>query len=912
MRPTLTLAVLATLVAPATAQSAYELAYSPGRSIVRAADVDRSGDVTQEELMNFLDSLDRDEGGGFDRTRLMARLVTVYLDTDGDGLLLGSDVEARLTGLDKDGSGTLEPSEIQATIGGGGRPGRMVVDGVIAYGADTDEDGSVDADEWSVAVQLPEEQVSLDRVVAWIELAEKRGDGDANAFGASTLLLSLRAALDVTGSGSVKTEDIVQLTRPLDTNSDGTISADELSARRSANWGGGYDDVKGAGAPLIPWQRTLEDALALAEATGKPLLVCVNTDGETASDALARGRYSNPEFAELAAGFVPVLANPTRHTERDYDDIGRRIEDPRFGRLTGAEHIDIEPELYDRYFSGQRVAPRHIGVSPEGEILFDLYLLQNLRVIDRALEKHGRRDVLLPDVRGLDLSGLLASHDHAGRVRLEQGFLESDEPTRVWLARAALDQARSAQHPGLVRLALRDPSAAVRSEAVQSVVRHPERVDLDVIPEAVRLANREQRLALSKQLAAYAETLTETKQMRARRLGRMAHALTLESEVVDVDLWLAAVAGASAPTAEAPRDVERVYEALDRIGQRLRTDPKNPRLNALAAELGLRATEILLAQGAGNPGFVLMDARGAAERAVEADPDSTLGWASLAVCAHQLGDFEVAANAASRALPGLVDQAGSKLAADVLNALADSRLRALYEKLGTEEGWPAEWVPDVLGAYEVLVAHPRGTEAQMKAGDDAFWNLEAFARQQAFVRSALDRWPASATAHERLRYQILRDDGAAGLLVAYNEIDGPAGMGATVRWFEGLAQFVAAERLVQDKHTTAAIAAYGQSIATFQESMELEAAFASSALHYVALAWAGIARIHLEGQRLDDALEAMRAGASAYVGSFGTADGLGNTPAETARALRGALRRAQRDAAAEELIAYLSERGVEL
>jgi hypothetical protein len=137
-------------------------------------------------------------------------------------------------------------------------------------------------------------------------------------------------------------------------------------------------------------------------------------------------------------------------------------------------------------------------------------------------------------------------------------------------------------------------------------------------------------------------------------------------------------------------------------------------------------------------------------------------------------------------------------------------------------------------------------------------------------------------------------------------------MEATVRWFEGLGQFVAAERLVQDKHPTEAVAAYEESITTFQESIELEENFSSSALHYVALAWAGIARIHLDGERLDDALEAMREGASAYVGSFGVADGLGNTPAETARALRGALRRAQRDAAAEELIAYLSERGVEL
>ena len=44
--------------------------------------------------------------------------------------------------------------------------------------------------------------------------------------------------------------------------------------------------------------RSLEDGLALSQAGGKPLLVCVNNDGEPASEALARGRYRDPaEYA---------------------------------------------------------------------------------------------------------------------------------------------------------------------------------------------------------------------------------------------------------------------------------------------------------------------------------------------------------------------------------------------------------------------------------------------------------------------------------------------------------------------------------------------------------------------------------------------------------------------------------------
>ena len=36
---------------------------------------------------------------------------------------------------------------------------------------------------------------------------------------------------------------------------------------------------------LITWERTWEDALSVAEETGKPVLICVNMDGEIASDS---------------------------------------------------------------------------------------------------------------------------------------------------------------------------------------------------------------------------------------------------------------------------------------------------------------------------------------------------------------------------------------------------------------------------------------------------------------------------------------------------------------------------------------------------------------------------------------------------------------------------------------------------
>ena len=49
---------------------------------------------------------------------------------------------------------------------------------------------------------------------------------------------------------------------------------------------------------LITWQRTWEDALAVSRETGKPILICVNMDGEIASEHYAGVRYRQPEIAD--------------------------------------------------------------------------------------------------------------------------------------------------------------------------------------------------------------------------------------------------------------------------------------------------------------------------------------------------------------------------------------------------------------------------------------------------------------------------------------------------------------------------------------------------------------------------------------------------------------------------------------
>ena len=788
------LALSASLFAtPALGQSAFRLLASPERALARAADADGSGDVRGPEWAAFVASFEPSADGAILEGAVVARLLLPALDADGDGVFQGSEAAARLVRLDGDGSRTLSANEMKGAIAsfGQGAGGPDPVDGVVAFGADTDGSRTLEAAEWAAACEPIEGVVPGERLASWVVRAPKNDPADASAFGPGTLLLSVKVGVDANRDGAVGRADLEAIFAGLDTDGDGALSADELTPRRrrGARDGNAFriDDSARKREPLMPWQRSLEDALALQRKTGKPLLVCVNMDGEAASEALAAGRYRDADFVALAEGFIPLLAQPDRRNPRDYDGDGRRIPDPKFGRLVNDEHMAIEPTLFESYFRGQRVAPRHVGVSAEGEILFDLYLLNDLSVIDDALARNGVFDSELVDAELLDEGGLLASPDAAARDRLEARFLAAGEDTRTWLTAQAFDTQRETQHPQLIRMALRDRSESVRMQAVRELAEHPQIEALELYPEAMRAAEAEPETvrALGRALETITATAADDRSIRPRRLARIAEALEAHSEVIDAGLWRLALIGApdAAPVA-GPEGADFVYEALAEIDGRLEASPRDADLNTLFAQVALRGADAMIATGE-NPSFILQDAKAAAELAVEVDPTSTLAWAYLSRAAYMLSEFELAGDAAAKALPGLVGWADTRLAVDVLDAFAQGRTRGLYATLGTDEGWPAEWVPEVLAAYEVLLRHPLGTEAQARAGLDVHSNLETYGLQADYLVQALERYPRSGDLHNYYRWQLLRDGGARSLLDAYDGLEFPSDVIPSIRWYAG-------------------------------------------------------------------------------------------------------------------------------
>ncbi len=888
-------------------------ASQPAVGLARAADANGDGALSGAEWITFLQGLGADTDGALDRLRVEARLLA--LDPDGDGVTTAADLELVLA------------------AGGPRRYGLLAT--IVRGIADGDGDGAVSETEREtfIAAALPASggPVAELVVMGWLRSgASLPPPADRNAMTVPVILATLDAALDADANGVLTLSDLNALHRGLDANGDGLIDAGELaSAARgpmgpslpSAAWRNRWSI--GADArerpPLMPWQRTLDDALAIAAATGKPLLVCVNMDGENASEALAWGRYRDPDFVALAAGFVPVVASPDRRNARERDDRGRRLADRRFGRLLNSEHIDIEPVLYERYFNSNRVAPRHVGVSPDGKILFDVFLVQDLALVDDKLREYGVAAAAPPDPATLSEAELLASPDAANRDELERRFVTADERTRARLAGLALSPVRATQHAELLHLALRDPSAAVRRQGVWTMVQHAPLAPLALLPPAFAEVGGDPELRSLLVVAARRaseEASDDARRKEAAFIHRVFSTLYEPSETVDVERWRLALSIAPLVLANALTEarMDVVTDALDGLERATDAAPEDVDLWVQLAATRMLLADISLALGR-NPAYFFEDAIRACEAALALAPEDGEALAYHAWASHMLSDPETAAEMAARAVPRLVRNAGSPLAARVLEVLANARTSTLYAAIGAGEEWPPATVPDACAAYELLLAHPAGTEAHAKAYLDMLGALRAFGVQSGVLRRALARWPTSGEMHAYLRFQILRDAGSDALEAAYEET--PLALVSeaqrpAIDWFRGLATLVGAEQRVNNREAESALAAYGRSIEWFARSIEAAPDFTGSAAHYQCLALAGTARLQSAAGLLHEAADSIVAAVTTAPQSSELADGLGESPADSAREILATLERSDEPDLAVDLATRLAEAGLDV
>jgi len=649
---------------------------------------------------------------------------------------------------------------------------------------------------------------------------------------------------------------------------------------------------------LLQWQRTWDDALAISQQEKRPILICVNMDGEIASEHYAGVRYRQPEIAAIYEPYVCVIASVYRHTPRDFDEEGRRIPCPRFGIVTCGEHIAIEPVLYEQFFEGQRISPRHIMIELDGSESYDVFYYWDtdsvFQTIRDGMEKRSEQP---PPRTGGDrpLLERVASRDRADRERVEAAYREGDEQERRALLEAAAQHAEAAPLD-LIRLAVYDLDLDLNRLALQALARSTSPAAVDLIAEALRAPMAaEDREALLAALDRFGATIP-----RAKTLAMVHRGLSGESALVDSAEWNEALAGAAAPAA---RDRYELMSQLDRGEAAASAAPQDPASAlayaeaalafALAPEGGARAGAAGLSP-AERARLKLEDAHRAA---LDAEALGAAGWqldAVVAISAHYLGLAGEAAARAEAAVQALPPGEPSWNAMAVLGIFTEARRAAIAEAVQAKREWPQQWLADVNAAQSVMARHPYCTAGHVLAQYDFLANLGAIGQAARLLDEGLARFPDSWDLHDRYRGRLLADRGIQALERAYEKRLQAPNAPLNLPWYAGVASFVTAEYQRRAGAAAEADAAYQRAGAHLERSIAANPSNRDPASHYQALSSAGRARLALERGDLDAATDLLTAAFAYRPASAATLDGLNLSPADTSRTLRARLMEAQR------------------
>lgn len=658
---------------------------------------------------------------------------------------------------------------------------------------------------------------------------------------------------------------------------------------------------------LVRWQRSFEDAMKVARARNMPVMVCVNMDGEIASEHFAGVRYREPETAAMLSRYACVIASVYRHTPRDYDEDGNRVLCPRFGTVTCGEHIEAERELYDKYFDGRRISPRHIVLDLEGREVFDVYFSWDTQTVFTAYEKGVEGWPEPTPQRERSIEGLASSADVADREQLETIYRTGDAEVRRLILRR-LAEHHVVDQTEVLRSAIFGLDLEMSALARRALAQCETEGALDLMAEALKTPLPEsERQVLLQAVARLAET-----SKRARTLLALHQGLPVQSPLIDTTRL---------------ETVAREYErnaARNDLGalERAAATAESPEGGG-AAKLELAEALVARANASPRDPYVELWMRDALRAASDAEALEVTGPrvdAVIAVASDFLGDRGTASFRAIRAVEGgLLLSEGDDLPAQsldphtlnrVLRLFADSRRRSIQRAYRRDQEWPPEWLSDVNGAYAILVQGEVTDESVLVEHYDFLRWIGATPRANEVLDDAFERFPDSPVLHERLRARVLWEDGPGGLEREYaqrlaraeerEQADAEAAP-THLRWFAGYASLVAAEHWRRRGEFDEAVLSYGRAIRRFERNRDQHPSDRESCDHYAALAEAGLARLALQREDLASATDLLLASLTRRPASAATQDGLGFTPIMTAKMLKARLI----DAGDEERLAAL-------
>lgn len=629
---------------------------------------------------------------------------------------------------------------------------------------------------------------------------------------------------------------------------------------------------RSAGAPASPaaaaadaprqihWQRSLDDALAVAKAQGLPLLLAVNMDGESASDRVPHEQYHDPAFVAATRHFVCLAASVFRHTPNDYDADGRRIPCPRLGGCTCGEHMALEPLLHERFLAdGERVAPRHAVIGVDGAKVFDLSLSFDLRDIDRAVAGSAGAAVLRPTTAA-DWSGLAAARDAAGRAALEHAVTVADEAglAAALAAVAAHGDAGSLDALRLVGARLPALSVGLRERFVATVAARG-------LGGAVGALLRE-RLggfgdggappAGGAELAAVLVQVDgaspATQALLRARGGAFAIADVLAAAAVTRTAAAGAPPLAGGPDGTMP-SAEQLVAELETLDGQLRERRDDPALLARYAKASLDLARRHMETQQRDVAVLLADAEQSFRRALATDPAHPDWWierARTAWCEQRFGDQVAHGRAAVRAaigvdaeeLPAREPLAGP-MVVEALRWVADGEARRYTTLLADEPAAAGAAITAALRAFGAVAASACGTENDWVTFASFCGSLGLAREQFLAARAGALRFPGSRPIRESLHAALWQAGRAGDVVTVADAVLEELGAGhpgrADALWFVGFAGLLAAENDRRAERLPAARQHYALARERFAAAAAARADYRDNCRYMVALAHLG-------------------------------------------------------------------------
>jgi hypothetical protein len=642
----------------------------------------------------------------------------------------------------------------------------------------------------------------------------------------------------------------------------------------------------------VSWQRTLKDALATQQETGLPLLIAVNMDGEVFNENFAKSTYKDQTFIASTENYICVIASPDRHTERDYDALGNRIECPRFKGCTCSEHINIEPELYRRYFNKKRNAPRHVGVSTDGEVMFDRYLDNRMSVAIQAIAKHegkaNQKHLKTTD----NIGELFRRRDAMARSLLEQRYRNGNKQARIQLLKSA---ATAKNEPlDLLRIGLRSPDeqlvglAAVALSATES----PDSL-IDIEDALARITDQGVRKQLIEQL---------------RRLGkedpnaaRMAsHFERTKTELAQPwrNEWL------DSPLCNGRMGIEA---ELDRIEAAIRTAPDSNLLRFQLATAQAAFANILMQEGGSGIELWLADAERNAKKVTDESLQKEISALLTYTSWYQSDGARAKKEAGKATASGTTSKQPNRwLATHLMDVLLQLTAQTAFSRSQEDDTKSLSGeVARTQSILDILNERGAGEERGLLAGIALLEFAGLRGEAQAYLKQVVDRFPASVAVHEKWRNRMLVDLGAEAMRHRYAKFASEAKDRPTAQWYAGYASLVAGDRHTLDKRLIEAENAYSDSIERFLASASANEEYVATAHHYAALALA--ARAHIRHVRDNDkeAVKDLVRAAELAPESMDLDDGLKRKPRAIASRIHATLLRAGKAELAEQLVDIL-------